>query len=60
MSGRPQRGPRAATKVLRVRLTDAEWVALEKRAARLDASMSAYVRSLIASDVADFGDWKRD
>jgi hypothetical protein len=45
MSGRPQRGPKAATKTLRVRLTDAEWAALEKRAKSHGMSISEYVRA---------------
>lgn len=45
MSGRPQRGPKAATKVLRVRLTDAEWAALETRAKLYGTNISEYVRA---------------
>lgn len=45
MSGKPQRGPKAATKVLRVRLTEAEWAVLEKRAKSHGMSLSEYVRA---------------
>lgn len=47
MTGRPPRGKRAATKVLRVRLNDAEWLELEKRAAKAGLGLSEYVRAKV-------------
>jgi hypothetical protein len=45
VSGKPQRGKHAATKVLRVRLTSEEWARLERLAAKAGQSLSEYVRA---------------